>query len=349
MSLNEKIGKILGIEEEKISPFFADLSDVKKENAVPRGRVINVFVTIQAEGELIIRHEGGEDITLATVGDKKYPIILHEKLTSSMRRKMLELLRRDYSANKEEINKIRGKNDDWDCSLRPFSSTKKEEERMGGLCGECPNCMEFGFAVKEEGSFNLKSRIEGDLHIATEPEQKSVVVRTFNAVDEVTKTTFIQGEGERTGALFRLSLVREGTIFVGKVVMKDVSPAEFLLSLYSLASTSRVGAVTSDFGKISVHIPAIIFSSYEVSSGYDLHRRAGIEGLNNLDEINRKINSYLDGFKKNHVLITSDDIAKKVLDELTVNGTISHDVVKEAWMNGVNFRKGIKLFIREKK
>ncbi|ARM77212.1 type I-D CRISPR-associated protein Cas7/Csc2 [Acidianus manzaensis] len=345
MSLNEKIEKILGIEKEKISPFFADLSDVKKENAVPRGRVINVFVTIQAEGELIIRHEGGEDITLATIGDKKYPIILHEKLASSVRRKMLELLRRDYADHKEEINKIRGKNDDWDCSLRPFSSTNKEE-RMGGLCGECPNCMEFGFAVKE-GSFNLKSRIEGDLHIATEPEQKSVVVRTFNVVDEVTKTTFVQGE--RTGGLFRLSLVREGTIFVGKVVMKDVSPAEFLLSLYSLASTSRIGAVTSDFGKISVHIPAIIFSSFEVSSGYDLHRRAEIEGLNNLDEINKRINSYLDRFKKNHVLVTSEDIAEEVLDELTVNGTISHDVVKEAWINGVNFRKAIELFVREKK
>ncbi|MCH1770475.1 MULTISPECIES: type I-D CRISPR-associated protein Cas7/Csc2 [Metallosphaera] len=349
MSLNEKIQKILDKKIEEIYPFFADLSDVKKENAVPRGRVINVFATIQAEGELIIRHEGGEDITLATIEDKKYPIILHEKLTSTTRRKMLELLRRDYTHHKKEIDGIRGKEDDWDCSLRPFSPTKKEEERMGGLCGECPNCMEFGFAVREGGSFNLKSRIEGDLYIATQPEQQSVVVRTFNAVDEVTKTTFIQGEGERTGALFRLSLVREGTIFVGKVVMKDVSPAEFLLALYSLASTSRIGAVTSDFGKISVHIPAIIFSSYEISSGYDLHMRAGIRGLNNLEEINRKINSYLEKFKNNHVLVTSEDIAKKVLDELTVNGTISHEVVKEAWTNGINFRRGIEKFLGDKK
>ncbi|BBG26100.1 hypothetical protein IC007_0605 [Sulfuracidifex tepidarius] len=56
-----------------------------------------------AEGELIIRHEGGEDVTLASVDREKYPMILHEKLVSSWRREMLEQLRRDYDSYKEEI------------------------------------------------------------------------------------------------------------------------------------------------------------------------------------------------------------------------------------------------------
>ncbi len=51
---------------------------------------------------------------------------------------------------------------------------------MGGLCRECPNCMTFGYAVGEEEKYNLKSRIEGDVYLATLPEKKSIVIRTFN-------------------------------------------------------------------------------------------------------------------------------------------------------------------------
>ncbi len=43
----EAVSKILG--KENLSQFFADLSKPNKENAVPRGRVANVFLVILAE------------------------------------------------------------------------------------------------------------------------------------------------------------------------------------------------------------------------------------------------------------------------------------------------------------
>ena len=317
---------------------------------MPRGRVANVFLVILAEGELVIRHEGGEDVTLATLDGEKYPMILHEKLVSAWRREMLEQLRHDYDYHKDEINKIRGKNDEWHCSLRPAVSAKKEgkggkeekEERIGGLCRECPNCMIFGYAVGEGEDYNVKSRIEGDVHLSTLPEKRSVVIRTFNAVDEVTHTTFIQTEGARTGALFRLSLIRVGTPFVGKIAMKDLSPAEFVLSLYTLVNTTRLGGIKSDFGKVRIIIPAIALCDHEVSSGYEIFEK--VKGIDNVSEIVRKINDHVKAFEKEGCKVfTSEDFSTKIKEVVSKN---VHDIIKEAWISGLNFKRSIEEFIR---
>jgi len=323
----EAVSEIFGTRE-NLDQFFADLSKPNKENAVPRGRVANVFLVILAEGELVIRHEGGEDVTLATLDGEKYPMILHEKLVSAWRREMLEQLRHDYDYHKDEINKIRGKNDEWHCSLRPAVSAKKEgkggkeekEERIGGLCRECPNCMIFGYAVGEGEDYNVKSRIEGDVYLSTLPEKRSVVIRTFNAVDEVTHTTFIQTEGARTGALFRLSLIRVGTPFVGKIAMKDLSPAEFVLSLYTLVNTTRLGGIKSDFGKVRIIIPAIALCDHEVSSGYEIFEK--VKGIDNVSEIVRKINEHVKAFEKEGCKVfTSEDFSTKIKEVVSKNYT----------------------------
>ncbi|TRM85694.1 type I-D CRISPR-associated protein Cas7/Csc2, partial [Sulfolobus sp. E3] len=324
-----------------------NLSKEDPNAVVPRGRVVNVYITLQAENELLIRHEGGEDISLATIGNEKYPIILYDKIQSAWRRNILAILRKDYDKHVEEINKLRGNNNTWNCMLRPTSAAKKEEEKMGGLCRECPNCMTFGFAVAEEAKYNLKSRVEGDLFIATTPEQKSVVVRTFNAVDDVTKTTFIETEGSRTGSLFRLSLVRSGTIFVGKVSMKDVTPAEFGVLMLSLATIPRIGGNTTDFGNVKIRIPAVILSPYEVSSGLDLFNIA--KGLESVDLVNAKVKEKVKNYSKEGLVYTFDDLGDTVVKSLTNNGEVDHEIVSEAWRDGINLKKSIELFIQSKK
>ncbi len=345
--MSEKLFQdIFGIEFGKVKQFFSDLSKADMKNVVPQGRVINVYLVIRANNELLIRHEGEEDISLATIQDDKYPIILYEKFQSVYRRKELELLRHDYNLHKEEINKIRGNNDEWFCALRPSASVK--DEKIGGQCGECPDCITFGFAVRKEGRYNVKSRIEGDLFIATLPEKKSVVIRTFNAVDDVTKTTIIGGGEEkgRTGALFRLSLVREGTIFVGKIAMKDVGLNDFLLKIAVLTTVTKIGGNTTDFGNIKVFIPAIMFSTHEVSSGYDLFLQ--VKGKEDVDTVISSINSYLDKVKKG-VLVTSNDFTDSIKNVLfNSDGTIKHEIIKNAWNEAKIFKDSIELAISKK-
>lgn len=333
----------------KDTKFFSDLSKPDPKVVVPRGRVINLFVTMRAENEMLIRHEGGEDISLVTIGSEKYPIILYDKIQSALRRNMLSLLRADYDKHKDEINKLREKNDEWLCMLRPTTAAggeKKAEEKMGGLCRECPNCMVFGFAVAEGESYNLKSRVEGDLFIATTPEQKSVVVRTFNAVDDATKTTFIEAGGKRTGSLFRLSLVKENTIFVGKIAIKDVSPAEFALTVLSLSTLGRIGGNTTDFGRVKVTIPAVVLSPFEVSSSLDIFY--GVKGLENLDEVNAKIREKVKDFSgKDGIVLTFNDLGEAIREKLVKSGEVDHEIVYEAWNNGLNFKKSIELFMKK--
>ena len=340
MKAKEIVSKILG--QDKLDSFFIDLSSPNKNYVVPRGRVANVFVVIRAEGELLIRHEGGEDISLAVIDGEKYPMILHEKLVSAWRRQLLEILRADYDLHKQEIDRIRGKIDDWFCALRPAKKSSSSAEVVVGLCTECPNCMMFGFAVSKEKDFNLKSRVEGDLYLATIPESKSVVIRTFNAVDEVTMQTISTGssKGQQTGALFRLSLVREGTPFVGKIALKDMSYAEFLLSLYSLAVTGRIGGNKSDFGRIKIMIPAIALCNYEVSSGYEVFGL--VKGKEDVQEIKTAIANYVKSFSDECKVFTSDDFAKEIVSLVNKN---RHEVIEEAWVNGLNFRKSIEEFI----
>ncbi|QIW22848.1 type I-D CRISPR-associated protein Cas7/Csc2 [Sulfolobus sp. S-194] len=350
MSKAEELFKnIFGVEFNQVKPFFSDLSKPDVKNVVPQGRVINVYIVIRANNELLIRHEGGEDISLASIGQDKYPIILYDKFQSVYRRKELEFLRNDYSAHKAEINKIRGKEDDWFCALRPTVATKKEEERMGGQCGECPDCITFGFAVRKEGRYNVKSRIEGDLFIATTSERKSVVIRTFNAVDDITKTTIIGGESDqagRTGALFRLSLVRAGTAFVGKIAMKDIGPNDFLLKIATLTTISKIGGNITDFGNIKVYIPAIMFSTHEISSSYDLFLK--VKEKEDVDTIISDINAQLDKMKKG-VLVTSNDFSEKIKSVLfDANGRIVHDVIQGAWEEAKIFKDSIEAALKEK-
>lgn len=350
MKGEEAFKSVFGIEFEKVKQYFSDLSKVDPKNAVPQGRVINVYIVVRANNELLIRHEGGEDITLGTFGNEKYPIILYDKFQSAYRRKELELLRGHYNSKKVDVNKIREKNDDWFCALRPTASTKKQEERMGGLCGECPDCMSFGFAVREGGNYNVKSRIEGDLLISTISESKSVVVRTFNAVDDVTKTTLIGGEEGgvgRTGALFRLSLVKEGTIFVGKLVMKDIGLNDFLVKIAALSTISKIGGKTTDFGNVKVFIPAVMFSSYEVSSSYDMFTQ--VKGKDEVESIILMLNQYLNKIKKG-VLITSNDLSENIQKVLfDGNGALDSDIVLKAWEEAKYFKKSIESFTTAKK
>ncbi len=334
--------------------FFSDLSEADPKVVVPRGRVVNLLVTIHAQNELLIRHEGGEDVSLASIGNEKYPIILNEKVQSAWRRNLLKILRRDYDKHKQEIDKIRGNgNDDWECMIRPTVSAKgkdekTKEEKMGGLCRECPSCMTFGFAVAENADYNLKSRVQGDLFISTTPEQKSVVVRTFNAIDDVTKTTFIEAGGTRTGSLFRLSLVKENTVFVGKVSLNDVSPAEFALLTLSLATTTKIGGNTTDFGNVSISIPAVVLSPYEVSSGLDLFKVT--KGTENVEEIHAKIKERANQYnEKEGIAYVFDDLGKTITEKLTKNGEIDHEIVEEAWRNGIALRQSIEKFINKDK
>ncbi|HIQ56000.1 MAG TPA: type I-D CRISPR-associated protein Cas7/Csc2 [Pyrodictium sp.] len=327
--------------------------------AVPRRpRVANVFVVVEAQSELLIRHEGADDFTEFEVAGRSVPGILNTKMQAVWRRTMLGIQYDYYEKRRESLMKIiRGRIADdkyiaklssWVCYLAPRarSAAKKEAEVIEPYCTVCPSCLIFGYAAQEEaGMYNVKSRVEGDVYYGLCTSAKCVVQRTFNAVDDVTKTTIYGGGEERTGALYRLSLIEPGTVFVGKVALRDMTLAELLLALVALARISRVGGRQTHFGRIKVYVPAIVFSGFEKGSGYEVAQQIFSKGVEKagLEEALNAVTNYAHSIASSEdIVLVSRDLADKLrnleLDKL-------YAIVEQAWLDVLVFKKSLDMFV----
>ena len=341
---------LLSIKYDEVKRFLVPKDKVDKELAVPKGKTVNVWVVLEAQNELLIRHEGGDDVTEFEVKGITVPGILNTKLQAVTRRQMLRTLYSFKERNSEKMQDLyelakkynistAEKLKDWICYITPGarSQKKKEEEVMkGGYCMTCPNCMIFGYVAGEGGTYNVKSRVEGDAYFGLCPSKLCVVRRTFNAVDDVTKTTIM--EGGETGALFTLSLVEPGTVFVGKLALRDMSAAELLLTLHSLAKVDRIGGRVTHFGKVKVHIPAVTFDEFEIGSGYEVAKALVGDRKVDLEEAINKVTEVAKG----RVVVRKRDLA----DELRGLGTEELDAItEEAWKDVLTFKASIESLI----
>jgi len=196
--------------------------------------------------------------------------------------------------------------------------------------------------VQEGAGYNVKSRVEGDLYVATLPSERAVAQVTFNAVDDILKTT--QMPGTETGALYTFSMIEAGTLFVGKLTLKDVTFAELLLTLTTLARTARIGGRQTHFGRIKIHVPAVLFSTHELGSGYELalrilgkHREgAGFE------EVLGEMNEYVGSFGGQGILVQDRDMGDK-LRGLTQQELDA--IIMQAWKDAVVFKESLDAYV----
>ena len=367
----EVLAGLLGVDPSQLAEYLVEKPRPDPYLALPRPRTVNIFVVVEAQSELVIRHEGGEDFTEFEVAGYRVPGILNTKLQSAQRRALLRLLYSHYDRRRDALiasieeafrdwgdaalpmtrqDKVLEKlRKGWRCYMAPKQGRKSDEEIVEPYCGFCPNCMIYGYAgLEEAGSYNVKSRVEGDVFYGLCRSSACVTQRTFNAVDDVTKTTFYTG-GE-SGALYQLSLIEPGTVFVGKIAARDLSAAELLAVLLALAHVERIGARVTHFGRVKIHVPALVFSSFERGSGYELAAQAlrgsggGPLGLE--DAVNA-----VTEYAKRQALEDQDlFVAKRSLaDELRRMDADSVDAVLEAaWLDGLAFKSSIELFLKSK-
>lgn len=360
----EKVGldeigeKVFGDKYENIKKWCVERIEADRYKAVPKGRVANVFVVIEPLTRLIVRQE--QEPTDVTVVPSKLgfnvPAMLNPKFQSgAVRRQMLAMLHewfdKEGANHLEELKKLGFSGDKYTCVMRPFMGRAGEEgkipEEFEGYCGECPNCLIFGYAVQEGAGYNVKSRVEGDLYVATAAEDKVVVEVTFNAVDDIAKTTYRpeMPETRRTGALYRFRMVEVGTPFVGKLVLRDMTFAELMLTLITLARTTRVGGRTTHFGEIKVHIPAILFSTFECGSGYEianilLSKYGG--GVPSIEDVVNVVVEYVSKFGSRGILVADRDLAEK-LRNLTHQEV--DEVIFQAWRDVLNYKRSLDMFV----
>ena len=367
----EVLAGLLGVDPGQLAGYLVEKPRPDPYLALPRPRTVNIFVVVEAQSELVIRHEGGEDFTEFEVAGYRVPGILNTKLQSAQRRALLRLLYSHYDRRRDALvasveEAFRGWGDaalpmtgrdkvleklrrGWRCYMAPKQGRKSDEEIVEPYCGFCPNCIIYGYAgLEEAGSYNVKSRVEGDVFYGLCRSSACVTQRTFNAVDDVTKTTFYTG-GE-SGALYQLSLIEPGTVFVGKIAARDLSAAELLAVLLALAHVERIGARVTHFGRVKIHVPALVFSSFERGSGYELAAQAlrgSSGGPLGLEDAVNAVTEYA----KRQALEDQDlFVAKRSLaDELRRMDADSVDAVLEAaWLDGLAFKSSIELFLKSK-
>ena len=93
-------------------------------NAIPRGKVANVYLIIEAQSRLIIRHEAETtDVTeIPTPYGFSVPAILNTKMQAVVRRTLLSMLHEWYDRNREMAKRegLWDEDHDYGCTMRPF-------------------------------------------------------------------------------------------------------------------------------------------------------------------------------------------------------------------------------------
>jgi len=360
MSLDKICEKVFKDKCQKIKEWSVKREKPDKYNAIPKGRVANVYIVIEPLSRLIIRQEQEttDVTTIPSYLGYNLPAMLNPKFQSgAVRRQMLSLLHEWFdrvgSQHLSELKEAGYSRDSYTCVMRPYMKQAKEKqapEVFEGYCGECPNCLIFGYAVQEGTGYNVKSRVEGDLYVAPVPAEKAIVTVTFNAIDDIAKTTYRpeSEESRRTGALYEFSMIEVGTPFVGKLVFRDMTLAELLLTLVTLARTTRVGGRTTHFGEIKIHIPAILFSKYEIGGGYEIANKIlskyGGKTLTVEDAIN-EVTEYAKQFENLGALVL-DRYLGDTLRMLTQEEV--DEIVLQTWKDVLVLKKSLDMFVSAK-
>ena len=367
VSALELLSSLLDVDPDTVSKYLVEKPDpgsVGKEDlkllALPRPRTVNLYVLVEAQAELVIRHEGGEDFAEFEVAGRRVPGILNTKMQAAERRALLRLLYDFYDNAGSERESLAGlaeklgfsdaaarlRGGRWRCYLAPAQGRKQSEEVIVPYCGFCPSCMIYGFASMDEGGYNVKSRVEGDVFYGLCPSSVCVTQRTFNAVNDITKTTIYEG-GAETGALYRLSLIEPGTVFLGKVAVRDPSPAELLSVMLAIAHVERIGGRVTHFGRVKTHIAAVLFSRFERGTSYEAASRilSGSDTRVGLEEALEKTREYAESVAAEGDLLA----AKRGLAD-TLRRMPREDmqaVLLEAWRDSLVFKKALSLFVKQ--
>ena len=373
-----------GINLEEAKKYLVERRGDPLEAKPGEGGVINIYFIVEALSDLVLRHEGGDDLTEINIAGYDVPAITDTKLDGAYRRTVIQQIGyvfREYAnevrsaiegtlkqlmqANDSktraiakallELEKLEILNKPYNCALRPYGVGGKQY--ITGLCRECPNCYLFGFAIPEEGgegvkrvkvmeekgkgsisleigNYNVQSKVRGDLYPATAPSSMITGFRTHNAPDDITKTT-----GQ---ALITIRYIRAGSVFVGKLSYYDISLNELVFLLATLVRIPRIGAMWSDYGRIRIHVPAVLFADQEAGSGYEIAERILSEELPkndnkplSLERVKEVVVSYAEEFRDLGYLYVDRELSSRFF---MLNRSKMKDIVLSAWVDTIKLK-----------
>lgn len=140
---------------------------------------------------------------------------------------------------------------------------RQECEIMGHSCGNCPDCILYGYAATQ-GAGSQRARVLTDSGFVVRSETQVMRDIKLNAIQDTTA-------GGIAGSAFnsRENLIPQ--VFIPTVeALIDVTAAEFCYVLGNILKTTRYGAESNREGFIRNHILAVYFSDVELFSNLEL-------------------------------------------------------------------------------
>lgn len=322
----------------------------EEDRIYPKAKRVEVVFLVEAANFLLLRTEGPGFINAVTLPETgiEVPVILPEKLQAVTRRKMLHLLR-EYRDNapekvKEFVEKAEAlgftkakehSEKGWNCTIQPPIAPSGEKATDLGMDGYCPACALFGAALTGDNvkvidrqlSIGIKSRVHFDPAFAT---KRAIVPATHNKVTE----GLISSTGQ---ALYNEVHVEPGTVFVGRVVLTEVTEPELLAFLYTLAQVEEIGGRSAIYGTIRIHIVGVRCGKHSATTALSLAEELAKAGKSNVNDALEYLKGILNN--KGFSLTTTEEILGN-LENTEPEGlfyqlwksTIDYD---EKWVNWV--------------
>lgn len=237
----------------------------------PHGRYASLLLVRKAESETIFRTEGSgeglvkETVIAGIVNDKpiRRVVISKRKQTAVERRAGREVLREHDLLKKDSKGQI--------CALN-----------TNAPCGQCIDCMLYGYAVGGGGA--QKSRVMTEDAYSLGPVAQVTDRRTFNATfDNGTMRNPITGEPSTS--INEDEFVLPETHFLDIETLKDVTVGELQYVIANILRSSRYGAISSRMGKVRNMLAAIVFSDAEIFSNLELTQFVYDRLLGDKDEL----------------------------------------------------------------
>lgn len=238
---------------------YSDFLQKEYQN-FPYGKYVSLVLIRKTESETIFRTEGsGEGLAKEYVKaglernrqTLRRVVISKRKQTAVERRVGRELLREHDLLRTAKVGK-----EERPCSLN-----------TNAPCGECIDCMVYGYAVGGGGA--QKSRVMTDDAYSIGPVSEVTGKRTFNA-------TFDNGtmrnpfDNKPSTSINEDEYVLPETHFLDIETLKDVTLGELQYVLGNILRSHRYGAISSRLGRVRNTLAALIFSDTEIFSNLEL-------------------------------------------------------------------------------
>ena len=317
-----------------------------------KGYKVEVFYAVVSQGIPLFRTEGVGDINRAVFivdGEQlEVPVILPEKIQAKLRRDLLATLRKLYQKNSEAVDKFINelkqagyilREEKWNCYIAPPQGTTQETDI--GLCGFCPSCMIFGTIVDRtrlnvaSTAYGVKSRVVHDPAFALTKYKSAVAELTHNKVGE--------GVSYTGQSLYTERHVIPGVVFIGKIVLCDVTETEAEAIINTLAHVSRLGGRESIYGSVKTIILGVKGGYYESLSSYDVVKEILEKHKGKLENPETYINEIKKILKENGFKMVIDD---KDIHEV-FSGDLGDDFYIKLWEDTSNYALSIAAYVKK--